>query len=118
MNYIILLMQLMFLMLTKHLMLDSSPIPLESSSFNSCKMVSSSNWDLCRFMQVTLWIQPVSQLLEESFINNQFSASPGCPSLFCSEAEGARSFVNSSQETAHFSTQNDSLLLLFVTDVI
>ena len=39
-------MQLMFLMLTKHLMLDSSPIPLETFLFNSCEMVSSSNWDL------------------------------------------------------------------------
>ena len=38
-------------------------------------------------MQVTLWIQPVSQLLDESFINNQFSASPGYPSLFSTRRE-------------------------------
>ena len=41
-------------------------------------------------MQVTLWIQPVSQLLAESFINNQFSASlAGYPSLFFTLRERA-----------------------------
>ena len=35
-----------------------------------------------------------------------------------SEGEGAWSFVSSSQQTAHYSTQNESLVPLFVSDVI
>ena len=72
---------------------------------------------LCRFMQVTLWIQPVSNIPPESFIYSLFFAWIPIVVLH-SEGEDAWSFVSSSLQTAHYSTQNESLVPLFVSDVI
>ena len=40
-------------------------------------------------MQVTVWIQSISKLIGKSFIYNQFSSSPGYPSLFFTLRERA-----------------------------
>ena len=54
-----------------------------------CLQVVPEDTYLCRFMQVSLWIQPVSKPLAKSFIYKQFSASPGYPSLFYTLRERA-----------------------------
>ena len=96
------------------------------SAQSECKHFHNTRFDLPLSLHANYTLNPtILHTLCNSFKQNQSSALPGYPSLFLTIlklGEDAwqhdRRFVSSSQQTGHYSTQNDFPVPLFVKDVV